>query len=89
VLEKMYRQGEVSLLSLDAYAALVADSLELLPPGTIIMRLMGDAPRDMLVAPMWSQDKRSALNRIEQELERRDIYQGSVYSGFLRSSQTP
>ncbi len=79
VLERMYRKGEVELLSLDAYAALVADSLELLPPDTIIMRLMGDAPRDMLVAPMWSQDKRAALSRIEQELERRDIQQGSVY----------
>ena len=80
VLERMYRKGEVTLLSLDAYAALVADSLELLPPDTIIMRLMGDAPRDMLVAPMWSQDKRAALNRIEQELERRDIHQGSAYA---------
>lgn len=79
VLEKMYRQGDVELLSLDAYAALVADSLELLPPDTIIMRLMGDAPPDKLVAPMWSQDKRTALNRIEQELERRDIQQGSAY----------
>ncbi len=79
VLEKMYHQGEVELLSLDAYAALVADSLELLPPDTIIMRLMGDAPRDMLVAPMWSQDKRAALSRIEQELERRNIQQGSAY----------
>ena len=79
VLEKMYRQGEVSVLSLDAYAALVADSLELLPPDTIIMRLMGDAPHGMLIAPLWSQDKRAALNRIEQELERRDIHQGSAY----------
>lgn len=79
VLEKMYRQGDIELLSLDAYAALVADSLTLLPPDTIIMRLMGDAPPDKLVAPMWSQDKRAALNRIEQELENRDIYQGSAY----------
>jgi radical SAM protein (TIGR01212 family) len=88
VLEKMYRRGEVSLLSLDVYAALVADSLELLPPDTIIMRLMGDAPRDMLVAPMWSLDKRSALNRIEQELEHRNIYQGSAYRGAPRPDHT-
>lgn len=88
-LEKMYRQGEVPLLSLDAYASLVADCLELLPPDTIIMRLMGDAPRDMLVAPMWSQNKRAALNRIEQELECRDIYQGNAYTGPLRPNQHP
>ncbi len=79
VLERMYRKDEVTLLDLDAYAALVADCLALLPPDIIIMRLMGDAPHDMLVAPLWSQDKRTALNRIEQELERRNIYQGSLY----------
>jgi radical SAM superfamily enzyme len=45
----------------------------------IIMRLMGDAPRTMLVAPTWSLDKRTALQRIEQELEHRDTYQGRRY----------
>ena len=79
VLEKMYQRGEVELLSLDDYATLVADCLALLPPDMIVMRLMGDAPRDMLVAPTWSQQKQAALKRIEQELERRDIYQGQQF----------
>ena len=76
----MYRRGEVPLLSLEDYAALVADCLELLPPDMIVMRLMGDAPRDMLVAPTWSQNKHMALQRIEHELEQRDTYQGKHYS---------
>ena len=80
VLEKLYHRGEVSLLSLDDYASLVVDCLEVLPPDMIIMRLMGDAPREMLVAPTWSLDKRLALRRIEQELEHRDTYQGKYYS---------
>jgi radical SAM superfamily enzyme len=42
----------------------------------IIMRLMGDAPRAMLVAPTWSQDKQAVLQCIERELQRRDTYQG-------------
>ncbi len=79
VLEKQYHQGKVPLLSLDEYATLVVDCLEVLPPEMIIMRLMGDAPRDMLVAPTWSLHKRAALQRIEQELERRDTYQGRRY----------
>jgi radical SAM superfamily enzyme len=45
----------------------------------IIMRLMGDAPRQTLVAPAWSLDKARALRRIEQELEQRDSYQGKYY----------
>lgn len=85
VLEKLYHRGEVSLLSLDDYASLVVDCLEVLPPDTIIMRLMGDAPRDMLVAPTWSLDKRTALRRIEQELERRDTYQGKYYNAAVPS----
>jgi radical SAM protein (TIGR01212 family) len=76
VLEKMYQRGEVPLLSLDDYAALVVDCLEYLPPEMIIMRLMGDAPRAMLDAPTWSQDKQSVLQCIERELQRRDTYQG-------------
>jgi radical SAM protein (TIGR01212 family) len=80
VLEKLYHQGKVPLLSLEDYAPLVVDCLELLPPEMIIMRLMGDAPRAMLVAPTWSLDKRAALQRIAWELERRDTYQGRRYS---------
>lgn len=80
ILEQMYQRGEVLLLSLDDYAAIAADCLELLPPDMIIMRLIGDAPRSMLVAPTWSQDKRAAIQRIEDELKRRDTYQGRYYS---------
>lgn len=79
VLEKMYRQGSVPLLDLDAYVGLVADCLEILPPDTIIMRLLGDAPRDMLVAPAWSLQKQTVITRIEAELARRDSYQGKFY----------
>jgi radical SAM protein (TIGR01212 family) len=84
VLEKRYHQGHVPLFSLEDYATLVVDCLEVLPPEMIIMRLMGDAPRAMLVAPTWSLDKRTALQRIEQELERRETYQGRLYNAAAR-----
>jgi uncharacterized protein len=80
VLEKMYRRGDVPLLEPDEYATLVVDCLEILPPETIIMRLMGDAPRSTLVAPTWSLHKQAVLQRIEQELARRDTYQGRRYT---------
>jgi radical SAM protein (TIGR01212 family) len=85
VLERLYHQGKVPLLSLADYATLVVDYLEVLPPDMVIMRLMGDAPRQMLVAPTWSLDKRAALRQIEQELERRDTYQGKYYSAPVPS----
>ena len=80
VLEKMYHRGEVTLLSLDAYAALVVDCLEICPPEMIIMRLMGDAPRATLVAPSWSLQKQAVLQRIAQELEQRETYQGKLFN---------
>jgi radical SAM protein (TIGR01212 family) len=80
VLEKMYRRGAVSVLDLDTYATRVVDCLEVLPPPTIIMRLMGDAPRSMLVAPEWSLHKQAVIRRIEQELKRRNTWQGRYYT---------
>jgi hypothetical protein len=80
VLEKMYQRGEVTLLSLDTYATLVVDCLEVLPPEMIIMRLMGDAPRATLVAPSWSLQKQTVLRRIAQELEQRETYQGKLFN---------
>jgi hypothetical protein len=80
VLEKMYQRGEVTLLSLDDYATLAVDCLEVLPPEMIIMRLMGDAPRATLVAPAWSLQKQAVLRRITQELEQRDTYQGKLHN---------
>ena len=79
VLEKMYHR-EVTLLSLDAYATLVVDCLEICPPDMIIMRLMGDAPRATLVAPSWSLQKQAVLQRIAQELEQRETYQGKLFN---------
>jgi radical SAM superfamily enzyme len=76
----MYQRGEVTLLSLDTYAALVVDCLEVLPPEMIIMRLMGDAPRATLVAPSWSLQKQTVLRRIAQELEQRETYQGKLFN---------
>ncbi len=68
VLEKMYHRGEVTLLSLDAYAALVVDCLEICPPEMIIMRLMGDAPRATLVAPSWSLQNRPYCSVLHKNL---------------------
>jgi uncharacterized protein len=79
-LEKMYHGGAIILLSLDEYAALVVDCLEVLPPEMIIMRLMGDAPRATLVAPSWSLHKQVVLQRIAQELAQRQTSQGRLFT---------
>lgn len=73
---KQYEAGLLQFLEKDEYVRLVVDTLELLPPDMIIHRLTGDAPRDLLIGPMWSLKKWEVLNAIDAELKRRDTWQG-------------
>ncbi len=68
--------GYTPFNSADEYVRLVCDALELIPPEVTIHRLTGDVPRDMLLAPEWSFEKRSILNAIDAEMERRGARQG-------------
>ena len=75
----LYERGEIAVLDQDAYVALVADFIERLHPQTLIHRLTGDGPREILLAPLWSLNKWEVLNAIDAELERRQTTQGSRY----------
>ena len=55
---------------------MICDQLEIIPKEISIHRLTGDAPRDMLIGPMWSLKKWEVLNAIDAELERRNVFQG-------------
>lgn len=76
---KQYEAGLVRFLEKDEYVKLVVDTLELLPPDMIVHRVTGDAPRDLLIGPMWSLKKWEVLNAIDAELEARDTWQGKHY----------
>ncbi len=73
----LYKGGEIAVLEQAEYVALAADFLERLPAETLIHRLTGDGPRDLLLAPLWSLNKWEVLNAIDGELERRGTCQGS------------
>ncbi|MFO7576783.1 MAG: TIGR01212 family radical SAM protein [Pelovirga sp.] len=79
-LGESYLAGEVTTLTLQEYVDLVVDFIERLPPETLIQRLTGDGPRDLLLAPLWSINKWEVLNAIDAELERRGVRQGTRYS---------
>lgn len=75
-LEKMWIEGSVPLMKKEEYISLVCDALELIPRRVTIHRLTGDAPLDLLCAPLWSQYKREILNGINREMKRRGSVQG-------------
>lgn len=76
---KQYEAGLLRFLEQDEYISLIVDSLELLPPEMIVHRLTGDAPRDLLIGPMWSLRKWEVLNGIDAELKRRNSWQGKLW----------
>lgn len=79
----MVRQYEADLLQfleMDEYIQLVVDTLEILPPEMIVHRLTGDAPRDLLIGPLWSSNKWEVLNGIDAELLARNSWQGKYYT---------
>ena len=74
-----YRRGAFKTMSLDEYADLLCDCIEALPPNVVIHRLTGDGDKKLLVAPMWSADKKRVLNTIQKALRERNVTQGSKY----------
>lgn len=78
---KQYEAGLLRFLEKDEYVKLIADTLEFLPPEMIVHRLTGDAPRELLLGPMWSLNKWEVLNAIDNELKQRDTWQGKYWRG--------
>lgn len=74
-MEKLY-PDYLPFESIDEYVNLICDMLEIIPEDIVIHRLTGDAPRKTLISPPWSYRKRTILNSINQEMTRRDSYQG-------------
>lgn len=75
-LQKDYEAGRFSVLSMEAYIDLLCDCVEILPRDTVIHRLTGDGDKRLLVAPLWSADKKRVLNAINRAFLERNIEQG-------------
>ena len=74
-----YEKGLFEVLSIDDYINRVIGMIEKLPPQTVIYRITGDGPRNTLIAPLWSLNKKNVLNSVTKEFARRNTYQGKEY----------
>lgn len=81
---KQYEAGLLQFLEMDEYIKLIVDTLEILPPEMIVHRLTGDAPRDLLIGPMWSLKKWEVLNGIDRELRQRHTWQGKLWNAEVK-----
>lgn len=74
-----YRSGKFEVLTFDAYLDLLISCLAHLSPDIVIHRVTGDGPKDLLIAPKWSQDKRKVLNTLHHRMRDLGIRQGDLY----------
>ena len=79
-LAKRYEADPFPVFSLDEYCDFVIDCVEMLPPHIVIHRLTGDGPKTLLIAPLWSADKKNVLNTLNRRFVERDSWQGKEYS---------
>lgn len=74
-----YNKGTLKFLEQDEYIDIVCEAIALLPKSVVVHRLTGDAPREKLIGPKWSLQKRKVLNSIDKALIELDLYQGKLY----------
>ena len=68
-LEKDYLEGKFKTLEEDEYVDIICKAVSLLPKSMVIHRLTGDGDKKLLVAPMWSANKKHVLNKLNKYLE--------------------
>ena len=67
-LEKDYLAGKFEVLTEDEYINILKECVRIIPETTVIHRLTGDGDKKLLVAPLWSGDKKHMINRIRKEV---------------------
>lgn len=74
-----YEHGVFETLSLEKYTHILMEIIKVLPTDMVIHRLTGDGPKKLLIAPLWSADKKNVLNTIDRAFSENNIIQGSNY----------
>lgn len=72
----VYEKNPFPVYEQEEYIDLIVDCLERLRSDIVIHRMTGDGPKDLLIAPLWSTNKRGVLNGIQKRLKERDTWQG-------------
>ncbi len=63
-----YYEGNVPVMTLSEYTALIRKAVSLIPDHVVIHRLTGDGPKNLLIAPSFSADKKRVINSLHRAL---------------------
>lgn len=63
-----YQADPFHIMTLEEYTEVLVHSLQILPPEIVIHRLTGDGPKNLLLEPKWSANKKKVLNTLHQAI---------------------
>ncbi len=78
-LGRMYKEGEITIISAKEYVDRAVNFIEFLNPEIAIQRLAGRAPKESTLFCNWDMSWWRIRDMIEYKLEELDTYQGSKY----------
>ena len=79
VLGQYYKSNQYTPITLEYYTEELAYIINHISPAFVLFRIMADAPKELLLAPMWNCHKKIVLNEINQYFEEHDVNQGKLY----------
>jgi hypothetical protein len=71
-----WERGEIPVLGEDEYLDLLVEYLTRLSPAILVHRLVGETPRERLLAPQWCADKQTFLRELDRRFEQLGTWQG-------------
>jgi len=76
--EAFLSQNAFALLDRDAYFNALCYLIERIPEQVVLYRLTGDGPKALLLAPLWSADKKRVQNDLRKLIVERNVIQGRM-----------
>lgn len=83
-LADIYTTSPFHLPDMKEYISLLGEIITHLRDDIVIHRLTGDGPKSLLLAPLWTCNKRLVLNSIQKYFKENDIWQGKDYKRCQR-----
>lgn len=74
-----YFEHHFHIPDMDEYFELLGECVTHLRPDIVIHRLTGDGPKSLLIAPLWTGNKRQVLNNLQKHFREQDIWQGKHF----------
>ena len=68
-----YFNNKFEPIKMDEYFNLIEKALQIIPKNMVIHRLTGDPPKNLLIEPTWTTDKKRTLNIVNNILSKRGL----------------